>query len=39
MNLSETAFLVRRGSGGYDLRGFTPAVEIVVAYIGRKLGI
>ncbi len=28
MNLSETAFLVRRGSGGYDLRWFTPAVEV-----------
>ena len=28
MNLSETAFLVGRGSGGYDLRWFTPAVEV-----------
>ncbi|HZR98451.1 MAG TPA: PhzF family phenazine biosynthesis protein [Chloroflexota bacterium] len=27
MNLSETAFLVRR-DGGYDLRWFTPAVEV-----------
>ena len=27
MNLSETAFLVRRGDG-YDLRWFTPAVEV-----------
>jgi len=27
MNLSETAFLVKRG-GGYDLRWFTPAVEV-----------
>ena len=28
MNLSETAFLVGRESGGYDLRWFTPAVEV-----------
>src|SRR5947208_1082604 len=30
MNLSETAFLVRRsdGSGDYDLRWFTPVVEV-----------
>ena len=28
MNLSETAFLVGRGSGEYDLRWFTPAVEV-----------
>lgn len=28
MNLSETAFLVRRGDGAYDLRWFTPAVEV-----------
>ncbi len=28
MNLSETAFLVSRGSGEYDLRWFTPAVEV-----------
>jgi PhzF family phenazine biosynthesis protein len=28
MNLSETAFLVRRGDGSYDLRWFTPAVEV-----------
>lgn len=29
MNLSETAFLVRRGGGdGFDLRWFTPAVEV-----------
>jgi PhzF family phenazine biosynthesis protein len=29
MNLSETAFLVRRpGADGYDLRWFTPAVEV-----------
>ena len=28
MNLSETAFLVRRDSGDYDLRWFTPAVEV-----------
>jgi PhzF family phenazine biosynthesis protein len=28
MNLSETAFLVRRDDGGYDLRWFTPAVEV-----------
>ena len=27
MNLSETAFLVKRGHG-YDLRWFTPAVEV-----------
>ena len=28
MNLSETAFLVRRAGGEYDLRWFTPAVEV-----------
>ncbi len=28
MNLSETAFLVRRADGGFDLRWFTPAVEV-----------
>jgi PhzF family phenazine biosynthesis protein len=28
MNLSETAFLVRRDDGGYDLRWFTLAVEV-----------
>jgi PhzF family phenazine biosynthesis protein len=28
MNLSETAFLVRRKDGGFDLRWFTPAVEV-----------
>lgn len=28
MNLSETAFLVRRADGSYDLRWFTPAVEV-----------
>lgn len=28
MNLSETAFLVRRGDGEFDLRWFTPAVEV-----------
>ena len=28
MNLSETAFLVRRETGGFDLRWFTPAVEV-----------
>ncbi len=28
MNLSETAFLVGRGSGEYDLRWFTPTVEL-----------
>ena len=28
MNLSETAFLVRREDGSYDLRWFTPAVEV-----------
>ncbi len=28
MNLSETAFLVRRPNGEYDLRWFTPAVEV-----------
>jgi PhzF family phenazine biosynthesis protein len=28
MNLSETAFLVRRTDGGYDLRWFTPKVEV-----------
>lgn len=28
INLSETAFLVRREDGSYDLRWFTPAVEV-----------
>jgi PhzF family phenazine biosynthesis protein len=28
MNLSETAFLVRRADGDFDLRWFTPAVEV-----------
>ncbi len=28
MNLSETAFAVARGDGAYDLRWFTPAVEV-----------
>src|SRR4051794_32138363 len=28
MNLSETAFLVPRGDGGFDLRWFTPTVEV-----------
>ncbi len=28
MNLSETAFLVRRDDGSFDLRWFTPAVEV-----------
>ncbi len=28
MNLSETAFLVARDDGSYDLRWFTPAVEV-----------
>jgi PhzF family phenazine biosynthesis protein len=28
MNLSETAFLVARPEGGFDLRWFTPAVEV-----------
>ena len=28
MNLSETAFLVRRENGSYDLRWFTPTVEV-----------
>ncbi len=28
MNLSETAFLVRREVGGFDLRWFTPAIEV-----------
>jgi len=28
MNLSETAFLVRRADGAYDLRWFTPATEV-----------
>ena len=28
MNLSETAFLLGRESGGYDLRWFTPTVEV-----------
>ena len=28
MNLSETAFLRRRDGGDYDLRWFTPAVEV-----------
>ena len=30
MNLSETAFLVRRGDAAYDLRWFTPAVEVAL---------
>jgi PhzF family phenazine biosynthesis protein len=30
MNLSETAFLVKRDHGGYDLRWFTPAVEVAL---------
>jgi PhzF family phenazine biosynthesis protein len=28
MNLAETAFLVRRRDGDFDLRWFTPAVEV-----------
>jgi predicted PhzF superfamily epimerase YddE/YHI9 len=28
MNLSETAFVARRADGGYDLRWFTPSVEV-----------
>src|SRR5690606_34311273 len=28
MNLSETAFLVKRGDGAYDLRWFTPTAEV-----------
>ncbi len=28
MNLSETAFVSRRDDGGYDLRWFTPAIEV-----------
>jgi PhzF family phenazine biosynthesis protein len=28
MNLSETAFLLRRADGSFDLRWFTPAVEV-----------
>ncbi len=30
MNLSETAFLARREAGGFDLRWFTPAVEVAL---------
>lgn len=30
MNLSETAFLVKRGGSAYDLRWFTPAVEVAL---------
>jgi PhzF family phenazine biosynthesis protein len=30
MNLSETAFLVRRADGSYDLRWFTPVVEVAL---------
>jgi len=30
MNLSETAFLVRRPDAGFDLRWFTPAVEVAL---------
>lgn len=30
MNLSETAFLVPRDGGGFDLRWFTPAVEVAL---------
>ncbi|WP_262690250.1 PhzF family phenazine biosynthesis protein [Kordiimonas aestuarii] len=29
-NLAETAFIVRRGAGNYDLRWFTPTVEIEI---------
>lgn len=28
MNVAETAFLVRRGDGSYDLRWFTPSIEV-----------
>jgi PhzF family phenazine biosynthesis protein len=28
MNVAETAFLLRRGDGAYDLRWFTPTVEV-----------
>jgi PhzF family phenazine biosynthesis protein len=28
MNLSETAFLVKRADGSYDLRWFTPSIEV-----------
>jgi PhzF family phenazine biosynthesis protein len=28
MNLAETAFLVLRGEGAYDLRWFTPTTEV-----------
>ena len=30
MNLSETAFVVRRGDGDFDLRWFTPTVEVAL---------
>jgi PhzF family phenazine biosynthesis protein len=30
MNLSETAFLVRRGGSAFDLRWFTPTVEVAL---------
>jgi PhzF family phenazine biosynthesis protein len=30
MNLSETAFLVRRADGSFDLRWFTPTVEVAL---------
>ena len=30
MNLSETAFLVRRPDGGWDLRWFTPVTEVAL---------
>ena len=30
MNLSETAFLHRQGTGDYDLRWFTPTVEVAL---------
>ena len=30
MNLSETAFLVRRADGAFDLRWFTPAAEVAL---------
>jgi PhzF family phenazine biosynthesis protein len=30
MNLSETAFLVKRGGSAYDLRWFTPEVEVAL---------
>lgn len=38
MNLSETSFIVPRGDGGFDLRWFTPAIEIRLCGHGTLAG-